>query len=81
MNLLLVALAMSRTEPPRPVFIALMVLSSGMLCANLIGIALGFFGTKDRSSRKLYPRLGLTLNLAIVMTLVALALVGVWMSP
>ena len=55
---------------------ALGVLSSGMLCANLIGIALGFFGAKDRSSRRLYPLLGLTLNVAILMAFVALALVG-----
>jgi Family of unknown function (DUF6142) len=75
-NLLLVAITMSGTEPPRPMMTALSVLSSGMLCANLIGIALGFFGAKDRSSRKLYPLLGLILNLAILMTFVALALVG-----
>jgi hypothetical protein len=60
--------------------IALRVLSSGMLCANLIGITLGFFGAKDRSSRKLYPLLGLTLNVAILMTFVVLALVGLSMK-
>jgi hypothetical protein len=73
---LLVGTAMRGTEPPRPMIIALGVLSSAMLCANLIGIALGFFGAKDRSSRKLYPLLGLTLNLAILMAFVALALIG-----
>jgi hypothetical protein len=51
-----------------------------MLCTNLIGIALGFFGAKDRSSRKLYPLFGLTLNVAILMAFVALALVGVLME-
>ena len=75
-TLLLVGMAMSGTEPPRPMITALGVLSSGMLCANLIGIALGFFGAKDRSSRRLYPLLGLTLNVAILMAFVALALVG-----
>jgi hypothetical protein len=80
LNLLLVWITMSGTEPPKPMITALSVLSSGMLCANLIGIALGFFGAKDRSSRKLYPLLGLTLNIAIVMTLVALALVGLSME-
>jgi hypothetical protein len=59
---------------------ALSVLSSGMLCANLIGTALGFFGAKDRSSRKLYPLLGLTLNVAILVTFVVLALVGLSMK-
>ena len=59
---------------------ALSVLSSGMLCANLIGIALGFFGARDRCSRKLYPLLGLTLNIAILMTFVALARVGLSMK-
>lgn len=75
-NLLLVGMVMSGTEPPRPMSTALSVLSNGMLCANVTGIALGFFGAKDRTSRKLYPLLGLTLNVAIVMTLLVLALVG-----
>ncbi|HEV7220442.1 MAG TPA: hypothetical protein VGN39_16340 [Terriglobales bacterium] len=79
-NLLLVGLVMSGTEPPRPMSTALSVLSSGMLCANLIGIALGFFGTKDRSLRKFYALLGLTLNVAILKTLMVLALVGLRMN-
>jgi hypothetical protein len=78
-TLLLGRIAMSGTEPPKPMITALWALSSGMLCANLIGIALGFFGAKDRSSRKLYPLLGLALNIAILMTFVALALVGLSM--
>jgi hypothetical protein len=80
LNLLLVWITMSGTELPKPMMTALWVLSSAMLCANLIGIALGFLGAKDRSSRKLYPLLGLTLNIAIPMTLVALALVGLSMK-
>jgi hypothetical protein len=79
-TLLLVGIAMSGTEPPKPMITALSALSSGMLCANLIGIALGFFGAKDRSSRKLYPLLGLALNIAIPMTFVTLALVGLSMK-
>jgi hypothetical protein len=75
-TLLLVGIATSGTEPPRPVITALQVLATVMLCANLIGIALGFFGARDRSSRKLYPLLGLALNVAILMTFVVLALVG-----
>ena len=75
-NLLLVGIALSGTEPRGPMSTALSVLSSGMLCANLTGIAL----VKDRSSRKLYPLLGLTLNVAILMTLLVLALVGLSMN-
>jgi hypothetical protein len=54
-TLLLIGIVMSGTEPPRPVITVLQVLSSGMLWADLIGIALGFLGAKDRASRKLYP--------------------------
>ena len=79
-TLLLGWIAMSGTEPPRPMMTALQVLFSGMLCANLIGIALGFFGVKDRLSRKVYPLLGLALNFAILTTFVALALVGLLMN-
>lgn len=79
-TLLLVEIAMSGTEPPRPVITALQVLSTAMPCANLIEIALGFFGAKDRSSRKLYPLLGLTLNVAILTTFVVLALVELSMK-
>jgi hypothetical protein len=79
-NLLLVGMVMSGNEPPRAMSTALSVLSSGMLCVNLIGIALGFFGAQDSSSRKLYPLLGLTLNVAILMALLALALVGLSMK-
>ena len=79
-NLLLVGMVMSGTEPPMPMNNDLSVLTNGMLCANLIGIALGVFGAKDSASRKLYPLLGLTLNVAILMTLLALALVGLSMK-
>ena len=60
--LLLIGIAMSGPELPRPMIIALEVLPSGVLCAALIGIALGFVSARDRSSRKLYPLLGLTLK-------------------
>jgi hypothetical protein len=79
-TLLTFGIAMSGTELPRPMMTALFVLSCVMLCANLIGIALGLFGAKDRSSRKLYPLLGLTLNVTIPLTYVTLALVGLWMQ-
>src|SRR5436190_21728712 len=79
-TLLLVGIAMSGVELPRPVTIALGVLSSGMLCAALIGIVLGFLGAKDRLSRKLYPLAGLTLNVTVLMVFVALALIGLSMK-
>jgi len=79
-TLLLVGIAMSETELPRPMITALGVLSSGMLCAALIGIALGFFGAKDRSSKKLYPLLGLTLNVTVLMVFVMLALITLSMN-
>ncbi len=79
--LLVVGIAIGGTEPLRHMITALQVLSSALLFANLIGIALGFFGAKDRSSKKLYPLLGLTLNIAIVMTLVALAVFTLAVTP
>jgi len=79
-TLLLVGIVMSGTEPPRPVITVLRMLSNGMLFANLIGIALGVLGTKDRASRKLYPLLGLALNVAIPAIFVVLALVGLSME-
>jgi hypothetical protein len=78
-TLLLVGIAISETEPPTPMVTALSVISSGMLCANLVGIVLGFLGARDRSSRKLYPLLGLALNIAIPMTFLALAIIGLSM--
>ena len=79
-NSLLFAIAMSGTKPPGPMSTALLVLSSAMLCANVIGIVLGFLGAKDRSSRQLYPLLGLTLNVAILTIFVVLAVVGLSMK-
>src|SRR5262249_49843572 len=68
-------IVMSGTEPPRAIMTALWVLSCVMLCANLIGIALGFSGARDRSSRKLSRLIGLAVNLVILLTFVGLALV------
>jgi hypothetical protein len=79
-TLLLVGIEMSKVELPKSMIIALGVLSSGSLCAALIGIALGFLGAKDRSSRKLYPLLGLTLNAIVLTVFVALALIGLSMN-
>jgi len=75
-TLLLVGITMSRAELPRAMIVAFGVISSGMLFADLIGIALGFFGAKDRSSKKLYPLLGLLLNGAVLTAFVVMAIIG-----
>jgi hypothetical protein len=75
-TLLLVGVVMSKTDLPRSMIVAFGVLASGMLFADLIGIALGFFGAKDHSSKKLYPLLGLTLNVTVLMGFAVLALIG-----
>ena len=46
----------------------------------LIGIALGCFGAVDRSSKKVYPVLGLTLNIAIPVVFMALVFIGLSMK-
>ena len=79
--LLLAGITMSETELLRPMIIALQVLSSGILCAAPIGIVLGFFGARDCSSKKVYPLLGLTLNVTVLMGFLALALVGLAINP
>lgn len=79
-TLLLVWIAMSGTEPSGSMKTALSVFSSTMLCANLSGTALGFWGVKDHQSRKLCPLLGLALNGANLMTFVTLAVVGLSMN-
>jgi len=78
--LLVAGIVMTWTELPGPMMTALEVVPAAMLCAALIGIGLGIFGAGDRSSRKLYPLLGLALNIAILTTFVALALVGLAMK-
>jgi len=76
LTLLLLGMAINETEPPRPVIAALGLLTSLVLFANLIGLAFGFSGARDRASRKLYPLLGLALNAANLTIYVALAFVG-----
>lgn len=76
LTLLLLGMAINGTEPPPPVIGALGLLTSLVLFANLIALALGFSGARDRASRKLYPLLGLALNAANLMTFVMLAFAG-----
>jgi hypothetical protein len=74
--LLMFVVVMSVTELPAPIMTAFEVLPAAMLCAALIGIGLGIVGAADRSSRKLYPLLGLSLNVAVLMVFFAVALYG-----
>ena len=56
-----------------------MIIGLGMLSVSfvdLIGIALGVFGAVDRSSKKVFPALGLTLNIVILVLFVALVVIG-----
>jgi hypothetical protein len=56
-----------------------MILGLGMITAcfvDLIGIGLGIFGAADRSSKKVYPVLGLILNVVVVALFAALVIIG-----
>jgi hypothetical protein len=60
-----------------------MLIGLGMISAcfvDLIGIGLGVVGTVDRSSKKVYPVLGLTLNIGILVLFGALLFVGLSMK-
>ncbi|HZO46235.1 MAG TPA: hypothetical protein VFB68_10105 [Xanthobacteraceae bacterium] len=61
-----------------------MIIGLGMITAcfvDLIGIGLGIFAAADRSSKKVYPVLGLILNLVVVALFVALLIIGLSMKP
>jgi hypothetical protein len=60
-----------------------MIIGLSMFAAcfgDLIGIALGFFGALDRSSKKTYPTLGLTLNIGILALFAVLLVIGLAMK-
>lgn len=60
-----------------------MIIGLGMMSAcfvDLIGVALGFFGAVDRSSKKVYPVLGLVLNIGILVLFAALVAIGLSMK-
>jgi hypothetical protein len=60
-----------------------MIIGLGILSAcfvDLIGIGLGFFAAIDRSSRKVFPALGLTLNIGILIFVGALLGIGLSMK-
>jgi hypothetical protein len=59
------------------------IIGLGMISAcfvDLIGIGLGFFGAVDRSSKKVYPVLGLVLNIGILVIFAALVVIGLLMK-
>jgi hypothetical protein len=64
--------------PELTMLIGLGIISAGFV--DLIGIGLGFFGAVDRSSKKVYPVLGLTLNIGILVLFGALAVIGLAMK-
>ena len=61
-----------------------MIIGLGMITAcfvDLIGIGLGIFAAADRSSKKVYPVLGLILNVVVVVLFAALLIIGLSMKP
>jgi hypothetical protein len=61
-----------------------MIIGLGMISAvfvDLIGIVLGIIGAADRSSKKVYPVLGLVLNVLVVAVFTALLIIGLSMRP
>jgi hypothetical protein len=59
------------------------ILGLGMLaacCVDLIGIALGLVDAVDRSSKKVYPVLGLVLNIVILALFAGVVIIGLSMK-
>jgi hypothetical protein len=53
--------------------INILILSTlGVGFFNLVGVTLGVFGALDRSSKKVYPALGLILNIGVALFIVVL---------
>jgi len=75
------AAVMTKAGTLTPAFnmlIGLSIISAGFV--DLIGIVLGFFGVADRSSKKVYPVLGLVLNIGILVIFGALVAIGLAMK-
>jgi len=66
-----------RATPEFNMIIGLSMIST--VFVDLIGIVLGIFGAADRSSKKVYPVLGLILNVLVVATFAALMIIGLSM--
>jgi hypothetical protein len=61
-----------------------MIIGLGMFAivfADLLGVVLGIFGAADRASKKVYPALGLVLNVMVVALFTALLIIGLSMRP
>ena len=61
-----------------------MIIGLGMISVvlvDLVGIVLGIFGAADRSSKKVYPVLGLVFNVLVVALFSALLIIGLSMRP
>jgi len=63
-----------KLTPELSMIIGLGIISASLI--DLIGIGLGIFGTVDRSSKKVYPVLGLILNAAILLLVGGLIFIG-----
>ena len=68
-----------RATPAFNTIIGLSVIS--VVFVDLIGIVLGIFGAANRSSKKVYPVLGLILNVLVVTLFTALLIIGLSMRP
>ena len=56
-----------------------MIIGVVTLLACVVGAALGLFGAWDRSSKKLYPVIGLCLNIGILALFIGTAIAGLLM--
>jgi hypothetical protein len=72
---------MTQTGKLTPEISIIIGLSMFAACfVDLIGIGLGCFGAFDRSSKKTYPTLGLTLNIGILALFAVLLVIGLAMK-
>ena len=82
MGLLVVAGATTNAGRATPEFNTIIGLSAfSVVFVDLIGIVLGIFGAANRSSKKVYPVLGLVLNVLVVALFTAVMIAGMSMRP
>jgi hypothetical protein len=67
-----------KLTPELNVLLGLGILSAGLV--DMIGIGLGLFGAVDRSSKKAFPVLGLSLNIGILVVFASLVVIGLSMK-
>ena len=68
-----------RATPEFNTIVGLSMIS--VVFVDLVGIVLGIFGAANRSSKKVYPVLGLVLNVLVVALFTALLIIGLSMRP